>query len=181
MPPKQAKHTLTPPCGRPPSFVCRCWWRKTNVWKWSFPEPRWRWLRLRWRRTRCCTAWRTSKSTPARPGSLPSRPACQSFSNHWSAVIRTEGRGSATLLKATSTSEGKRRISWLNLLPLCAYLLGEPPCDFRLQSNSFIKQCRVCQDSKTHLFTRPSSVLRSPLWTVAACCIWRQLEREKWH
>lgn len=57
-------------CSLWPSFVHRCWWKKMNVWKWSCPELRWHWLRLRWRRTRCCTAWRTSKSTPARPGSL---------------------------------------------------------------------------------------------------------------
>lgn len=67
---KTSKHTLTPLWCPSSLFVHRCWWRKTNAWKWSCPEPRWRWLKLRWRRTRCCTAWRTSKSTPARAGSL---------------------------------------------------------------------------------------------------------------
>lgn len=51
-------------------FVCRGWRRRTNAWNWSCLEPRWRWPRLRWRRTRCYTGWRTWKSTPARPGCL---------------------------------------------------------------------------------------------------------------
>lgn len=60
-------------------FVYSCWRRKMNAWNWSCPGPRWRWLRLRWKRTRCCTAWRTLKSTPAKLSTLsPSlHPACR--------------------------------------------------------------------------------------------------------
>ena len=66
---KQSKHTDASLWALSVSFY-RCCWRRTNVWRWSSPEPSWHWPRLRWRRTRCCTAWRASKSTPARPGSL---------------------------------------------------------------------------------------------------------------
>lgn len=165
---KQSKHTDASLWPLSVSF-CSCCWRRTNVWRWSSPEPRWLWPRLRWRRTRCCTAWRASKSTPARPGSLSL--FTLSLSSHSSTPPCSEelkGRGVSSKIKGKKGDFVTKTAPFTRFF--CCWVSRRVTLD--LQNNSLIKQCRVCvktqKKKKIHVFTRLSSVLCSPLRTVEA-------------